>query len=85
MPVIKHQVDIYFNLRARGESCRLLLAYGGLQYEDERLPPAKLEDPSVWARVKQTTPWGQLPVLTRGGVKVVQSMATARCKYFFRV
>ena len=56
MPEIKHQVDIYFNLRARGESCRLLLAYGGLQYEDERLPPDKLEDPSVWARVKQTTP-----------------------------
>ena len=47
MPEIKHQVDIYFNLRARGESCRLLLAYGGLQYEDERLPPAKLKDPSV--------------------------------------
>ena len=77
MPEIKLT---YFNLRARGESCRLLLAYGGLKYEDERLPPPKLEDPSVWAKVKPTTPWGQVPVLTWDGVQVAQSMAAARCK-----
>merc|ERR1712110_20429 len=26
----------YFNLRGRGEPCRIMLAYGGIKYEDER-------------------------------------------------
>merc|ERR1711874_921953 len=50
----------YFDLRARAEPCRLLLAYGGLKYEDERIPPP-WDPASTWATVKPTTPFGQLP------------------------
>merc|ERR1712012_177184 len=67
----------YFNLRARAEPCRLLLAYGGIKYEDERIPPPW--DPgSTWSTLKPTTPFGQLPVLNWDGVEVCQSMACAR-------
>ena len=70
----------YFNLRARGEPCRLLLAYGGIKYEDERIaPPWETESTlPTWASRKPTTPFGQLPVLSWDGVEVCQSMAAAR-------
>ena len=42
MPDIKL---LYFDLRARAEPARLLLAYGGVTYEDERIPPP-WENPS---------------------------------------
>merc|ERR1711982_91213 len=45
----------YFNLKARGEPCRLLLAYGGIKYEDERIPPP-WDPTSTWASLKPTTP-----------------------------
>merc|ERR1712184_224233 len=38
----------YFNLRGRGEPCRIMLAYGGIKYEDERIPPPW--DPDETAR-----------------------------------
>merc|ERR1712098_593613 len=52
----------YFDLRARGEPCRLLLAYGGLKYEDERIPPP-WDPASTWGTIKPSTPFGQLPLL----------------------
>merc|ERR1712004_869374 len=67
----------YFNLRARGEPCRLLLAYGGIKYEDERIAPP-WDPTSTWATLKPTTPFGQLPVLSWDGVEICQSMAAAR-------
>merc|ERR1712212_486415 len=67
----------YFDLRARAEPCRLLLAYGGLQYKDERIPPP-WEPASTWATVKPTTPFGQLPLLQWGDEVICQSMACAR-------
>merc|ERR1711874_485743 len=67
----------YFDLRARGEPCRLLLAYGGVKYEDERIPPP-WDPTSTWATLKPTTPFGQLPVLNWDGVEICQSMAAAR-------
>ena len=67
----------YFNLRARAEPCRLLLAYGGIKYEDERIPPP-WDPSSTWSTLKPTTPFGQLPVLNWDGVEVCQSMACAR-------
>merc|ERR1711894_603064 len=67
----------YFNLRARGEPCRLLLAYGGIKYEDERIAPP-WDPTSTWASLKPTTPFGQLPVLSWDGVEICQSMAAAR-------
>ena len=67
----------YFNLKARGEPCRLLLAYGGIKYEDERIPPP-WDLTSTWSSLKPTTPFGQLPILNWDGVEICQSMAAAR-------
>merc|ERR1711972_1220129 len=67
----------YFNLRARGEPCRLLLAYGGIKYEDERIAPP-WEEGSTWGALKDSTPFGQLPVLKWDGVELAQSVACAR-------
>merc|ERR1711976_637120 len=67
----------YFNLRARGEPCRLLLAYGGIKYEDNRIAPP-WDPTSTWSSLKPTTPFGQLPVLSWDGVEICQSMDAAR-------
>merc|ERR1712058_120083 len=67
----------YFDLRARGEPCRLLLAYGGLKYEDERIPPP-WDPASTWGTLKPSTPFGQLPLLQWGDQVICQSMACAR-------
>merc|ERR1711971_454022 len=62
----------YFNGRGRGETARLILAYGGMDYEDRRV---SFEDmPSL----KPSLPFGQLPVLEVDGNTVCQSMAIAR-------
>merc|ERR1712058_50930 len=67
----------YFDLRARGEPCRLLLAYGGLKYEDKRIPPP-WDPTSTWGTLKPSTPFGQLPLLQWGDEVICQSMACAR-------
>ena len=67
----------YFDLRARAEPCRLLLAYAGAKYEDKRLP-APWDDMAPWAALKPNTPWGQVPLLEWDGEVVAQSMACAR-------
>ena len=41
----------YFNLRARAEPARLVLAYAGAKYEDVRLP-APWDNPKPWADLK---------------------------------
>jgi prostaglandin-H2 D-isomerase / glutathione transferase len=48
----------YFDLTGRGESIRLALAIGGVNFQDDRI---QFKD---WPTVKPTTPWGSLPVLT---------------------
>merc|ERR1712045_503681 len=65
----------YFNLRAKGEPSRLLLAYGGVKYEDYRV---SFEDQREWKVMKPTTPYGSLPLLEWDGVVIAQSMAIAR-------
>merc|ERR1712173_108412 len=67
----------YFDLRARAEPCRLLLAYAGAKYEDERLP-APWDNMAPWAALKPNTPWGQLPLLSWDGEVIAQSMACSR-------
>jgi len=67
----------YFNLRGRAEPCRLLLAYNGTQYEDERLP-APWDNMAPWVALKPSTPWGQVPMLYWDGEVVAQSIACAR-------
>ena len=67
----------YFNLRGRGEPARLLLAYGGIKFEDRRLTPA-FQDPAEWQKLKPSTPYGSLPLLDWDGTCIAQSMAVAR-------
>merc|ERR1711913_207557 len=67
----------YFNLRGRGEPCRIMLAYGGIKYEDERIPPP-WDPATTWPTLKPNTPFGVLPILTWDGEEICQSMACAR-------
>ena len=67
----------YFNLRGRAEPSRLLLAYGGIKFEDCRITPG-FEDPKEWMALKPKTPYGSLPLLEWNGTNVAQSMAIAR-------
>lgn len=62
----------YFPVKALGEPLRLLLAYGGEDFEDIRL------DRDQFLAIKSTTPFGQLPVLELNGRKLAQSTALAR-------
>ena len=41
----------YFDFYGRGELARLLLAFGGLEYEDNRIPKP-WEDPNPWMEIK---------------------------------
>merc|ERR1711982_261013 len=49
----------YFNLRGRAEPTRMLLAYGGIEYEDCRVTPGFV-DPTEWMALKPKTPYGSL-------------------------
>merc|ERR1711941_213368 len=75
----------YFNLRGRGEPCRIMLAYGGIKYEDERIPPPW--DPATsWPTLKPNTPFGVLPILTWDGdeiVDVIQDLTNTFIKFYF--
>ncbi|CAH1101304.1 unnamed protein product [Psylliodes chrysocephalus] len=68
---------LYFNFTGRGEPLRLLLAYGGIPFEDNRF---EWDD---WPKIKPTTPIGQVPVLEIDGVKYTQT--TPLCRYLARV
>nr|WOZ07764.1 glutathione S-transferase GSTs9 [Agrotis ipsilon] len=67
----KH-VYYYFPTRALGESCRLLMAYGGQEFEDRRLTHAE------WPAFKPNTLFGQMPVLEIDGKQYAQSLAISR-------
>ncbi|XP_052755102.1 glutathione S-transferase 2-like [Galleria mellonella] len=62
----------YFPVKALGEPVRLLLAYGGQEFEDDRIPSDK------WPEYKPKTPFGQMPVLELNGKVYAQSIATSR-------
>ncbi|KAG6447466.1 hypothetical protein O3G_MSEX004991 [Manduca sexta] len=62
----------YFDGKAVGESIRMLLAYGGQEFEDVRL---QFDN---FAEFKPQTPFGQVPVLEIDGKKYAQSKAIAR-------
>lgn len=62
----------YFNLRGLAEPIRMLLAYGGIEYEDVRI---ERED---WPALKPSTPFGQMPLLDVDGIRVHQSLAIVR-------
>ncbi|CAG4942546.1 unnamed protein product [Parnassius apollo] len=73
MPKTKYY---YFNLKSLGESCRLLLAYGGEEFEDQRV---SMEE---WAKLKPKTLFGQIPILEIDGKQYAQSNAI--CRYLGR-
>ncbi|XP_045451320.1 glutathione S-transferase 2-like [Melitaea cinxia] len=69
MPEVK---VYYFQVKAVGEPIRLLLAYGGQEFQDIRLSKAD------WPALKPTMPFGQMPVLEIDGKKYAQSTAIER-------
>merc|ERR1711872_1069693 len=62
----------YFNGRGRAETSRLVLAYAGVSYEDERITGEQL------AALKPTLAYGQLPKLEYKGESLYQSVSIAR-------
>lgn len=62
----------YFPVKALGEGPRLLLAYGGEEWEDKRLPMDK------WLEFKPKTLFGQMPILEIDGKQYAQSIPIAR-------
>jgi len=69
--MVKYKLT-YFPARARGETARIILAAGGLDYEDNRI---ELAD---WPPLKAGTPFGSMPVLEVDGRVLGQSMAIYR-------
>uniref|UniRef100_A0AC35U0X3 Glutathione transferase n=1 Tax=Rhabditophanes sp. KR3021 TaxID=114890 RepID=A0AC35U0X3_9BILA len=59
----------YFDGMGRAEVTRILLHYGGLQFEDVRISFEQ------WAAIKDKQPFKQLPVLDIDGHKLAQSRA----------
>ncbi|RHZ14197.1 hypothetical protein DYB37_013861 [Aphanomyces astaci] len=64
----------YFDMPGRGEFIRLLLSYGGIPFQDERISFKE------WGAKKAVLelPFGQIPTLKANGVIYAQSLALAR-------
>lgn len=69
MPTYKFQ---YFDGRGRGEIIRYVFHAADKDFEDIRY------DFPTWATIKESTPFGQIPVLTVDGKKLAQSGSIAR-------
>jgi len=79
----------YFDLFGLGEASRLVLAAGGVKFQDVRYPFSNAVVPeAVWTKgntgknwgpdAKAEMPYGSIPVLEHNGVKIAQSHAIAR-------
>ena len=80
----------YWNIPGRGECTRIMLALGGLDFENDFVPlpfpipnPESIDPPpfddGTWTEKKPTTPWGTLPTLTLpDGTTVGQQRAIIR-------
>ncbi|XP_060520492.1 glutathione S-transferase-like [Cylas formicarius] len=62
----------YFDIMALGEPIRILLSYGGFDWEDNRVTKEN------WPVLKPTVPMGQLPILEHNGKVAHQSIAICR-------
>ncbi|CAP37635.1 Protein CBR-GST-12 [Caenorhabditis briggsae] len=64
----------YFDVRGLAEPSRLLFHLAGVPFEDNRI----VFGDGTWERMKNSTPFGQMPVLNVDGFEIPQSMAIAR-------
>nr|BAN20506.1 glutathionetransferase [Riptortus pedestris] len=62
----------YFDLKGRAEPIRYILSYMGKKFEDDRIPVYK------WSQIKDSCPFGKVPVLQIDGQKFHQSAAICR-------
>merc|ERR1719419_1212175 len=62
----------YFNVRARAETARFILAHAGVRYTDQRLTSEQ------FSSVKPKIPFGQVPTLKYNGEVLCQSIAISR-------
>merc|ERR1711963_883819 len=62
----------YFPIRGRSEAIRLALEFGGAEYVNKNLSMDE------WADMKEGMPFGQLPLLEDGTVRIAQSGAILR-------
>ena len=71
---------VYFNIRARAEPARLLLAYAGVEYQDIRVeqPWLNMDNMEHWDNIKTEFAFEQLPVLYWNGEQIAQSLAVTR-------
>jgi len=67
----------YFEMRGRGEYVRMILAAAGESFVDKRV---KKEE---WMGLKDSMPWGQMPILETPDGKVL-SQTLAICRYLGR-
>ncbi|EFO91316.1 hypothetical protein CRE_11848 [Caenorhabditis remanei] len=64
----------YFDVRGLAEASRLLFHLAGVPFEDKRIT---FGDGS-WEKLKDSTPFGQIPVLSVDGFEIPQSAAILR-------
>ncbi|CAI2330534.1 unnamed protein product [Caenorhabditis sp. 36 PRJEB53466] len=64
----------YFDVRAYAEPARQLFHLAGVPFEDVRLTHGD----GSWEKIKDSTPFGQIPVLTVDGFQIPQSAAIIR-------
>jgi glutathione S-transferase len=62
----------YFAGRGRAEITRWIFAEAGIEFEDNRI------EGKDWGKLKDSTPYGQLPLLEVDGVTLAQSSAIER-------
>lgn len=68
----------YFDARARSEPARLLLALAGVPHDYVAVPLGSWRGPEGKARFLELTPFGQLPMLEDGDLRICQSGAINR-------
>ena len=62
----------YFDIGGRAESIRLAFCYGGIEFEDYRVPREE------WPKAKPSAPWGTIPFLDVSEGRIGQSAAILR-------